>query len=86
MQSGTFVPENKPEKNEWYWIDVNRMAALTGSQPVLLDATSGKKKRAYSDLEERERTKERRNPLLYLFEFIDMKLINTQDIEYERVV
>jgi hypothetical protein len=40
-QSRTFTPDNKPEKNEWYWQDVPTMASLTGSLPVLIDATAG---------------------------------------------
>lgn len=33
-----FIPENNPERNEWYWADVKTMAKLTGSQPHLVDA------------------------------------------------
>ncbi|GBB93777.1 hypothetical protein RclHR1_02230003 [Rhizophagus clarus] len=32
-----FVPENDPEKNQWYWLDVDTMAQRTGSQPVLIE-------------------------------------------------
>jgi surfeit locus 1 family protein len=36
-----FTPDNKPEKGEFYFPDVNQMAALTGSQPVWIEATFG---------------------------------------------
>ncbi len=42
-----FMPENKPEKGEWYWVDVNALAAAhaggagTGIQPVLIEALFG---------------------------------------------
>ncbi|CAB4490115.1 uncharacterized protein OCT59_022897 [Rhizophagus irregularis] len=32
-----FVPENNPEKNQWYWLDVDTMAQITGSQPILVE-------------------------------------------------
>ncbi|KAJ4416065.1 surf-like protein [Gnomoniopsis sp. IMI 355080] len=34
-----FTPENRPEKGEFYFPDVNQMAALTGAQPVWIEAT-----------------------------------------------
>ncbi|ODA78637.1 hypothetical protein RJ55_06019 [Drechmeria coniospora] len=34
-----FTPENRPEKGEFYFPDVAQMAALTGSQPVWVEAT-----------------------------------------------
>lgn len=34
-----FTPENKPEKGEWYFPDVARMAEVTGSQPVWIEET-----------------------------------------------
>ncbi|CAK7266917.1 surf-like protein [Sporothrix epigloea] len=34
-----FTPENRPEKGEFYFPDVNGMAALTGSLPVWVEAT-----------------------------------------------
>lgn len=34
-----FTPENKPEKNEWYFPDVESMARVTGSTPVWIEAT-----------------------------------------------
>jgi len=40
---GQFTPENQPEKGEWYWVDVNALAAHAGGaeagvQPVLIEA------------------------------------------------
>ncbi|CAG7555002.1 unnamed protein product [Fusarium equiseti] len=34
-----FTPENQPEKGMFYFPDVKQMAALTGSQPVWVEAT-----------------------------------------------
>ncbi|KAF3350960.1 hypothetical protein VD0002_g237 [Verticillium dahliae] len=34
-----FTPENRPDKWEFYFPDVKQMAALTGSQPVWIEAT-----------------------------------------------
>ncbi|OTA56843.1 SURF1-domain-containing protein [Hypoxylon sp. EC38] len=34
-----FTPENRPDKNEFYFPDVKQMAALTGSQPVWVEQT-----------------------------------------------
>lgn len=36
-----FTPENRPDKGEFYFPDVAQMAALTGSQPVWVEATHG---------------------------------------------
>jgi surfeit locus 1 family protein len=36
-----FTPDNKPERGEFYFPDVKQMAALTGSQPVWIEATMG---------------------------------------------
>ena len=36
-----FTPENRPEKGEFYFPDVEQMARLTGSQPVWVEATQG---------------------------------------------
>ncbi len=46
QEKGQFMPENKPEKGEWYWADVNALAAHaggagTGVQPVLIEALFG---------------------------------------------
>jgi surfeit locus 1 family protein len=44
-----FTPENRPDKGEFYFPDVAQMAALTGSQPVWIEATESKwKDRSYS--------------------------------------
>ncbi|EJP62269.1 SURF1 family protein [Beauveria bassiana ARSEF 2860] len=34
-----FTPDNRPEKGEFYFPDVEQMAALTGAQPVWVEAT-----------------------------------------------
>ncbi|CAM1501613.1 Fc.00g035970.m01.CDS01 [Cosmosporella sp. VM-42] len=34
-----FTPDNRPDKGEFYFPDVKQMAALTGSQPVWVEAT-----------------------------------------------
>ncbi|KAL7919525.1 SURF1 family domain-containing protein [Trichoderma austrokoningii] len=34
-----FTPENRPDRGEFYFPDVHQMAALTGSQPVWVEAT-----------------------------------------------
>lgn len=36
-----FTPDNKPELGLFYFPDVHQMAALTGSQPVWIEATMG---------------------------------------------
>ena len=36
-----FTPENRPEKGEFFFPDVEQMAQLTGSQPVWVEATQG---------------------------------------------
>lgn len=36
-----FTPENRPDKNEFYFPDVKQMAALTDSQPVWIEQTMG---------------------------------------------
>ncbi|KAI9039126.1 cytochrome oxidase assembly protein SHY1 [Aspergillus affinis] len=38
-QKNMFTPENKPEKGEFYFPDVEQMAELTGSQPVWIEQT-----------------------------------------------
>ena len=37
-----FTPENNPAKKEFYFPDVEQMAALTGSQPVWIEETMRK--------------------------------------------
>jgi surfeit locus 1 family protein len=36
-----FTPDNRPELGEFYFPDVQQMAALTGSQPVWIEETMG---------------------------------------------
>jgi surfeit locus 1 family protein len=36
-----FTPDNEPEKGVFYFPDVEQMAELTGSQPVLIEETMG---------------------------------------------
>nr|KAF6315482.1 SURF1 cytochrome c oxidase assembly factor [Myotis myotis] len=33
-----FVPENNPERNHWYYRDLEAMATLTGTEPIFIDA------------------------------------------------
>ncbi|XP_052037886.1 surfeit locus protein 1 isoform X3 [Apodemus sylvaticus] len=33
-----FVPENNPEKNHWYYRDLEAMAKITGADPIFIDA------------------------------------------------
>ncbi|GAB1286123.1 Surfeit locus protein 1 [Apodemus speciosus] len=33
-----FVPENSPEKNHWYYRDLEAMAKITGADPIFIDA------------------------------------------------
>uniref|UniRef100_A0A8D0HJ04 SURF1-like protein n=1 Tax=Sphenodon punctatus TaxID=8508 RepID=A0A8D0HJ04_SPHPU len=33
-----FVPQNRPEKNQWYYRDLEAMARLTEAEPILIDA------------------------------------------------
>lgn len=37
-----FTPDNRPDKGEFYFPDVAQMAALTGAQPVWIEATMGR--------------------------------------------
>ena len=32
------IPKNKPSSNQWYYKDLNEMAGLTGTSPILVDA------------------------------------------------
>jgi cytochrome oxidase assembly protein ShyY1 len=41
-QKNRFTPDNRPERGDFYFPDVHQMAALTGSQPVWVEATMGK--------------------------------------------
>lgn len=36
-QKNAFTPENKPEKGEWIFNDIEQMAQYTGAEPVLVD-------------------------------------------------
>ncbi|CAO3638615.1 unnamed protein product [Cunninghamella blakesleeana] len=36
----SFTPENKPEANEWYWIDLDTMAELTYAQTLMVESVS----------------------------------------------
>jgi surfeit locus 1 family protein len=36
-----FTPDNRPDKGEFYFPDVEQMAALTGSQPIWVEQTMG---------------------------------------------
>jgi surfeit locus 1 family protein len=36
-----FTPDNRPDKGEFYFPDVEQMASLTGSQPIWIEATMG---------------------------------------------
>ena len=38
-----FTPDNRPELGEFYFPDVQQMARLTGSQPVCIEETMGKR-------------------------------------------
>ncbi|KEY65522.1 hypothetical protein S7711_08756 [Stachybotrys chartarum IBT 7711] len=38
-KKNSFTPDNRPDKGEFYFPDVEQMAALTGSQPVWVEAT-----------------------------------------------
>ncbi|KAF9316240.1 surf-like protein [Podila horticola] len=37
QKASSFVPENNPEKNEWYSLDVEEMAKQSGAQPVVIE-------------------------------------------------
>ncbi|XP_018417568.1 PREDICTED: surfeit locus protein 1 [Nanorana parkeri] len=34
-----FVPENDPERNRWYYRNLEAMSKLTGAEPILIDAS-----------------------------------------------
>lgn len=36
-----FTPENKPEKEEWVFSNIEQMAQHTGAEPVLVDEVFG---------------------------------------------
>lgn len=35
-----FVPENNPTDQQWFWMDLEAIAAELGAQPILIEATS----------------------------------------------
>ncbi|KAF9331691.1 surf-like protein [Linnemannia elongata] len=37
LEASSFVPENNPEKNEWYSLDLEAMAKQSDSQPVVVE-------------------------------------------------
>jgi surfeit locus 1 family protein len=41
FRKNMFTPDNRPDKGEFYFPDVQQMASLTGSQPVWVEATMG---------------------------------------------
>lgn len=40
-QKNSFTPENKPEKGEWVFSNIEEMAKYTGAEPVLVDEILG---------------------------------------------
>lgn len=42
QKASSFVPENNPEKNEWYSLDLESMAKQSGAQPVVVEMILGK--------------------------------------------
>ena len=42
FQRQPFQAKNNPENNKWYSRDVDAMAEVTGSLPILVDADAGK--------------------------------------------
>lgn len=36
-----FTPDNDVARNQWYWVDVDTMAKLTGAEPLLVERVSG---------------------------------------------
>ncbi|KAI8069902.1 SURF1 family-domain-containing protein [Gongronella butleri] len=41
-QPNSFTPDNEPDNNQWYWIDLDTMANLTYSQPLLVESVNDK--------------------------------------------
>lgn len=41
QKASSFVPENSPEKNEWYSLDLETMAKQVGAQPVVVETILG---------------------------------------------
>lgn len=44
QKASSFVPENNPEKNEWYSLDLEAMANQSGAQPVVVEMILGKER------------------------------------------
>lgn len=44
QKASSFVPENNPEKNEWYSLDLEAMASQSGAQPVIVEMILGKER------------------------------------------
>ena len=34
------MPDNNPEKGEWYWADLSSLSQTLGTEPVLVEATA----------------------------------------------
>ena len=43
FKKNIFTPDNKPEDGKWYFPDVKQMAEVSGSSPVWIEETMGKK-------------------------------------------
>jgi surfeit locus 1 family protein len=41
IQKNYFTPDNRPDKGQYFFPDVEEMAELTGSQPILIEQTMG---------------------------------------------
>lgn len=46
--SNSFTPENKPEKGEWVFSNIEEMAKFTGAEPVLVDEILGALSRQFT--------------------------------------
>lgn len=42
QKASSFVPENNPDKNEWYSLDLEAMASQVDAQPVVVEMILGK--------------------------------------------
>ncbi|TPX59027.1 hypothetical protein SpCBS45565_g07844 [Spizellomyces sp. 'palustris'] len=36
-EGSIFMPVNRPDKNEWYWMDLKGMASYAGAEPILIE-------------------------------------------------
>lgn len=41
IQKNYFTPDNRPDKGQYFFADIEEMAELTGSQPILIEQTMG---------------------------------------------